>query len=347
MLKKVITSLAILFIVALAIIYFASGVFFDAAAKRVLPRVLPRLAERGIHVIDYDYESIKITSPRTVTAKNVRAALSLNRGGGEQKYKARFFAERVNFHIADMAPPAATLSCANFQFLVEKDTEIPGTAFGRFDHGYIRLRDPITLSDPRSGLHNILQNISALFREEDASLNAVIRALVTFKVRDKEAQAYLYTVRENGVASLRFEEKDIRKMADIFNLELSDDEVGIIANYPLRAPIIMRITSDAKETSRNAHKRDRSVPEDAYRHVLWSYLLTQKFGEAFAETVTDAHEVLPTNTAEERKMDFHNNRIGREYAQRGVKRERILWLVKNDENVIKKPGDVRRFYSPL
>ena len=93
----------------------------------------------------------------------------------------------------------------------------------------------------------------------------------------------------------------------------------------------------AKDTSKDAHKRDRSVPEDAYRHVLWSYLLTQKFGPEFAETVTDAHETLPTNTAAERRMDFHNNRIGREFAQQGVKRERILWLVKNHRDVIRYP----------
>jgi hypothetical protein len=81
------------------------------------------------------------------------------------------------------------------------------------------------------------------------------------------------------------------------------------------------------------------VPEDAYRHVLWSYLLTKKFGPEFAEIVTDAHETLPTNTAAERRMDFHNNRIGRDYAQRGIRRERILWLVKNDVNVIRYPND--------
>ena len=330
----------IVIIVLAALVYFSSGYLFKVGVQKVLPYVFERLADRGINVVDYQFDSIRFSSFRTVSANNIRAHVSLSRADANEQYTADIFARRLNVHLVELLNPAATLSCENFQFQVEKAAEIPGTSFGRFDRGTIRFHDLIYLSNPRAGVLKIMQEVSGLFREEDVFPNADLRALVTFNVKGKKAQAVLYTIRAGDESKLRFEENDIRKMADVFDLDLSDDEVKIISAYPMRAPVIMRITSDAKEISKNAHKQNRSVPEDAYRHILWSYLLTQKFGETFAEMVTDAHEVLPTNTAAERKMDFHNNQLGRQYAAQGTKQDRILWLVNNDRKVIKYPEDV-------
>lgn len=334
---KIFKTVFILFLLLLIAGYLVSGFVFETAAKKALPLLVQRLADQGIQVNDYNFEKIRFSSLRTISAKNVRAEMNLSRGVSKESYTASFYAEKINLHITSVFHPAARISGDNFRLSVEKADDIPGTSFGRFEHGYIQFREPIYLANPRKGLHTILQNLSDLFREKDVMPNVILRAQITFKVRDRESQAWLYTKRENGQATLRFEAKDIRQMADVFDLELSDDEVSIIARYPVRASIIMRITSYAKETSRSAHRRNRNVPEDAYRHVLWSFLLTQKFGETFAERVTDAHEVLPTNTAAERQMDFHNNSIGRLYAARGEKRDHIMWLVMNDRRVIKTP----------
>ena len=113
------------------------------------------------------------------------------------------------------------------------------------------------------------------------------------------------------------------------------------------APLIMSITSEARRTARESHARDRSIPEDAYRHVLWSYLLTRAFDEPFAQQVTDAHEILPTNTAAERRMDYINNLIGREYARRGVTQNQILYLVHNDPQVVRSPEEVQTSVADL
>ena len=336
---KFVRNFLVIFIIFIAIIYLSSGYIFDAAAKKILPSVLTHLADRGIEIVDYDFEGIRFTSLSTISARKTRANVKLKRGVTDDELKADFFAEKINIHLKDVLHPAVNLSSNNFQFKVEKATEIPGTKFGRFDRGHVKFHDPISLANPRDGLLRILEDISGFFREEDISPNIDLRAIVTFSVNGRESQAFLYTTAGKNGPVLRFAEDDIRRMADTFQLELSDDEVNIIADYPLRAPTIIRITSDAKESSQNAHRRNRAVPEDAYRHVLWSYLLTQKFGKEFAEMVTDAHEVLPTNTAAERRMDFHNNQIGRQYALRGETRNRILWLVNNDPRVIKKPED--------
>ena len=333
--KKTFVTLLVVVVVVAAGIYFLSGYVFETAADKFIPQLVPQLEQYGIHVIDYEFSAIKFSTPRTVSVYDTRVTFNLNDANQNKAYESYFLAEKLNFTFTNIENPAVLLSCEQINLYVDRSADIPGTSFGRFDNGYVKLHDPITLSDPQTGLKKLFKNVSDLFDEKQISPNISLNAQVTFKVEDKKSQAYLYTVQQEGKTSFRFEQDDIRNMADIFELELSDEEVAIIAQYPLRAPLIMRITSDAKETSRNAHQRDPSVPEDAYRHVLWSYLLTNKFGETFAEKVTDAHETLPTNTAAERKMDFHNNRIGREFAKRGVRRNRILWLVKYDRRVIR------------
>ena len=87
-----------------------------------------------------------------------------------------------------------------------------------------------------------------------------------------------------------------------------------------------------------ARERDGSVPEDAYRHVLWSYLLTQEFDAEFAEKVTDAHEIgSTTNTEAEHRMDYNNNAVGRRYAAEGVAEPEVLSRVRRDPAVIRQP----------
>ncbi len=335
--KRFFITLLVLVVVLVTGVYFFSSYIFEKAADKFIPRLLPQLAQHGIHVSDHSYSAIKFSDLRTVTVYDMRVNFNLKQ---DKQYESHFSTDRINFTFTHIKNPAVLLTCENFNLNIDRSADIPGTSFGRFDNGYVKLHDPITLSDPQTGLNKVLQNVSDLFDEKQISPNITLNALVTLKVGDKKSQAYLYTVQREEKTAFQFEHDDIRKMADTFEIELSDEEVAIIAEYPLRAPVIMRITSDARETSRNAHRRDPSVPEDAYRHVLWSYLLTQTFGEAFAEKVTDAHETLPTNTAAERKMDFHNNRLGREFANSGVDRNRILWLVKYDPRVIRTPESV-------
>ncbi len=341
--KTLLTLLIILLFVAVAV-YLLGPIGFNIAAQKAAPVLIGQLQQRGLKVRDYDFRSIRWSSPRTVSVFDLQSRFDFTMSN-HQEYQAYFYAEKINMRLSSLSTPGVMLSCDNFQLYLEKADEIPGTSFGRFDHGYVQLRDPILLSDPYVGLRRVLQYVSDLFAEKEVQPNIILRSLVTLNVRDKTAQAYLYTVRNNDRVSLRFEEQDIRKMANTFELELSDEEVAIIARYPIRAPLVMRITSDAKDTSERAFRNDSTVPEDAYRHVLWSYLLTQKFDPEFAEQVTDAHETLPTNTADERKMDFHNNAVGREYAQRGVSRSRLLWYVRNDRQVIRYPHEVARFYG--
>jgi len=126
------------------------------------------------------------------------------------------------------------------------------------------------------------------------------------------------------------------------NQTLTPADIEIIANNPLRAPRLLKIRSKASDDAFNAHKKEPTVPEKAYRHVLWSYLLFMEYGEAFAKEVTDAHE-LETDPEEkgnpdveaEHRQDYKNNAIGRKYAALAYEESNILNLVRTDPHVIR------------
>ena len=117
--------------------------------------------------------------------------------------------------------------------------------------------------------------------------------------------------------------------------ELTDSEVDLFARNPFRAPQLLRIRNDAQLTAKLEHARNQSVPEDSFRHVLWSYLLTRAYGPQFAQKATDAHELgAIDNTESERRKDKVNNAIGRQYALQHRSREDILSLLMTDPKVI-------------
>lgn len=65
----------------------------------------------------------------------------------------------------------------------------------------------------------------------------------------------------------------------------------------------------------------KNGPANAFRHALWNYLIAkrcQKWSKddtkamLWAQKITDWHELAFPNTDLARKMDFHNNEIGRQ-----------------------------------
>ncbi|XP_002731150.1 uncharacterized protein LOC100370001 [Saccoglossus kowalevskii] len=50
---------------------------------------------------------------------------------------------------------------------------------------------------------------------------------------------------------------------------------------------------------------------DAFRHALWMYRVTKRYGSYTAKQFGDAHEVSSVNVLSERLMDLYNNKVGR------------------------------------
>ncbi|OGW75637.1 MAG: hypothetical protein A2Z72_05920 [Omnitrophica bacterium RBG_13_46_9] len=118
----------------------------------------------------------------------------------------------------------------------------------------------------------------------------------------------------------------------------TEAELDLFSENPDRVARLKEIADYSRDKAKDASRADANVPEDAYRHVLWSYLLTMEYGAQFSKKVTDAHETNDdTNTPAQHRMDFHNNAIGREYAEKGYKESDVLHYVMTDKHVMRYP----------
>jgi len=73
---------------------------------------------------------------------------------------------------------------------------------------------------------------------------------------------------------------------------------------------------------------------DAFRHAYWNALMTQQYGETWANAFATAHEGLPGNTANREAMDLYNNEVGRSIgaANRNATPEQLANLVEQSLN---------------
>ncbi len=86
---------------------------------------------------------------------------------------------------------------------------------------------------------------------------------------------------------------------------------------------------------------------DAFRHAYWNALMTQQYGETWANAFATAHEGVPGNTANREAMDLYNNEVGRSIgaANRNATPEQLADLVEQSLNqgklvVIDRNGDL-------
>ena len=154
--------------------------------------------------------------------------------------------------------------------------------------------------------------------------NESVKAMITTKYNAK------------GYYTLVVNKEFFKTIAWLMAEELTDAETAVLSMHPFKAPKLLRIMNIAKKESAK-FKNVNGIPEDAYRHVLWSYLLTREYGPELSKKITDAHEDGDiTNTEAEHQMDFNNNAVGRQYALRQYKKDEILSHLVLDPMVIRK-----------
>jgi hypothetical protein len=113
--------------------------------------------------------------------------------------------------------------------------------------------------------------------------------------------------KENGVSSL----------FDILDRLTYEEWVLSIYN-PLNAYSVYKTIAPSGQKATVSFPCDSDVDfedskADALRHAFWNALMVRTTSLSFAEKIADAHESATTNEAA-KKMDIHNNKIGRDLA---------------------------------
>ena len=90
-------------------------------------------------------------------------------------------------------------------------------------------------------------------------------------------------------------------------------EGGVAFLNPLDALKGNNLSKDARKMTGNLFPGAvlRNDTADAFRHALWSFLMTRELGPEMAKRFGDAHEISEPNPGGERLMDLYNNHMGR------------------------------------
>lgn len=105
---------------------------------------------------------------------------------------------------------------------------------------------------------------------------------------------------------------------------LTDSDKGLIKKFPLDALKVYQSKKTAEESTKRLFKDNfRNDESDAFRHFVWSGLLTKKLGGERAQLFLNSHESSPNLPPEEVDMDKFNNRRGTSMAEELIKNKKF------------------------
>jgi hypothetical protein len=345
---KKLLSLVLLLGLLIAVTYLVGSVAVEKASRRALPLAAEALASQGAAVTEIDFESARLGSIRSVVWRGVRMSARLPEDSAAAGQAVRVNAAEVELSMKGFSfrrfqleardlvgSPDAALS-SGFDWASSRFRE--AAQRGQLIASRIRVGFDLGSGSRIAGFGRVADQLVQGLRQGRTTLPIEVDAGVLTQFDGETMWVRLGAPMRDGIFAITVDPDDLRRQADHFSRPLTDGEVTLVAENPLKAPGMLLIKKYAENTASEAHKNDLSVPEDAYRHVLWSFLLTKKYGAGFAEQVTDAHEVgSTTNTAADHRMDYNNNAVGRRYAAGGIKETEILSRVRTDRGVIRQP----------
>ncbi len=342
--KKTLIGLLVAVLLLMPVAYFVGNHFLGAYSHRAMSAIAKRGKQHGVVIEEPSFKQANISGIRTARWTDLRARLQFpdneafdpNRafdvhvgqvelwlsGSGQVSLEAHdITVDSVGAEATEKYPP---------------ETEDPRHERIRAQRFHCQFE--MELLNPLPGLVNVLPELVGLMKAGATQIPVATEGELEFSLKGKLLKVRIQVAPVEGGRTLVLAADDLRPVSDLFDEAFSDAEIELISTYPLRAAQLLRIKDDAESTAKSAYESDEQVPQDAYRHVLWSYLLTNRYGAEFAERVTDAHEQGDTgNTPSEREMDIHNNSIGRRCAEQKLRRNQILTHVESDADVIREP----------
>lgn len=176
----------------------------------------------------------------------------------------------------------------------------------------------------KSDLVERVDSILAKAKEVDTDLATMLDKVLADKISDEGATT-LAQAAEVGEERVRLDQiledyqvdPDPDGLVNFFGKTITKSEAELLDDIGLLGIKDMYdIQNKAFETAEERFEGQDSNDshQDAFRHAYWNALMTQRFGEEWAEQYGTAHERLPGNPADREAMDLYNNEVGRKIA---------------------------------
>ncbi|MBI4115145.1 MAG: hypothetical protein HY447_01065 [Candidatus Omnitrophica bacterium] len=334
--KKLFIVLLVFVAIVAVGIFVASQIALDRTSRSVILYLTNYASQVGIAVSQMRFNKASFRPPGTITWKGLYARAK--RSAAE----ATVSAAEATIHVESFSEKAFRLTVKeiNATLLRGPDRAEEDRLTGDFLDAQFRIdfRDPNkALTEARA----LAKDLTALLTRGRCSTFVRFSGQLNFLMGARRFDAGLAIDRRGEESVLILDPKDLEVVAQEFEEGLSEGVVKILSENPIQAPRLLRITKLAYDTAREAHEKDASIPEDAYRHILWGYHLTKAYDPKFAKQVTEAHEADDMDEAKaDRDMDHHNAALGREYAEAGYPESGLLERTLKDPKVMQLPGQI-------
>jgi len=313
-------------------------------SQRVAVYTREEATGHGVKLQSLDFRCAGFSSFNSLRWKKINVRIEIPAGGVFSK--ARMFsvkARSMEVSWIGLFPPLFEVRAGGIQIESQVLAEtLGGQTAGaeKTDQGTLRFQTVYTFwnrSKARREAGSLFNKLLEFARKGKTPLMLDFKTAVSFEIHGAPIRASIESRQIDGITFLRMPVQDLITISAVLDEGLTSQEIRILSENPMLAPQLLKIRNYARTTAYRAGKNDASVPKDAYRHVLWSYLLTREFGEAFSEKVTQAHEInaVLDNTAAQTAMDFKNNAVGRKYARLGYEESSLLSRLRKDPAVVR------------
>ncbi len=333
--RIVLVLLAAVFVVGLAV-FLARGRIADWIVAQAIREAQARADARGLGLTDLEPGHAALTGLFSLRCEGLRGRLVVPHGlvsQGAESYV--FIARQLRVRLDNLFSGRTVLALQGGSlYKLRGDGEASGEWLSDL-HGESVVE--VSWRDPRASIRRVEQQVRQLVATGAMDLPARVRGRARFLVRRQWFEATVYSETDGRQTRIMLDRDDVKRVSAGYAQPLTETEVDLVAHYPTLAPTLLQITDKAKREAAARRQADRGFAEDAFRHVLWSYLLTREYGAEFAQIVTDAHEIGATYETGEaaRQMDLQNNAIGRDYALAGVREEDVGRRFESDVRVMR------------
>lgn len=317
-----------------AVGYLKIKPFLRPLTQKAFARIQQRVAVQGIKATSLEFEDVRWKFPDRIRWKNMSVRVySAPNGTFWGGRHGVLWASEVEVKLSRIFWGHIGVALRGGFF---PETSDPENQFSFFaDQCQLDLYIPWRRMDIiRSRLAQLFNEVCRVLKDGKTLVPIKLSGRIRAQIFGKQEEVRIWLVKEGTEYRLVMDPDDLKRIAGSYSEKVSDPEIKVLAGYPLWVLKALRITDRAREISHEAFERDPHVPEDAFRHVWWSYHLTKAFGPEFSKELTDAHEEGSTiNTEEEHLMDYNNNKIGSGYALQGYPESSLLERTQKDPNV--------------
>lgn len=380
-LRNAIIALLIVAVIVGAFLFLYISTFVEWAARKAINFVAVHLAAQGIELRDPDFNSVGVGLPLSVWLRGFSAHFVMTKHNVFQiDRNFSLDIEKVTVSVRGIRSRTFVLVISNALVRLQPETTAgymsKSDAKKQEDYDRLevaRLEVPFRIRSLKKAeiiadLRQVIKDVADLAKFGYTTVPMRLNGASAFVIRKKPVSGRMLLIPEGKGYKFVMDKDDFKKLSEVLGERLTEAEYDVYCNNPLRLPRMLRIRNYASDEAYKAHQKDPEVPEEAYKHILWGYLLAKAYDEKFSAETTDSHEIgalggeyaVRTYLAEERgisaadqakegakeksmaasQMDLVNNAIGREYAKRGYTENSLADRVKTDSRVVRDPSEI-------